>query len=80
MRENRLYGSVRGAPGDRCPYRDPGLWGAWRVTAGSTRSFSSRVEEYKAKRSGRPQRSWVSVPPELVFCWYPIFLFYPQHP
>jgi hypothetical protein len=37
MRENRLYGSVRGAPGDRCPYRDPVLWGAWRVTAGSTR-------------------------------------------
>jgi len=22
MRESRLYGSVRGAPGDRCPYRD----------------------------------------------------------
>jgi hypothetical protein len=37
MRENRSYGSVRGALGDRRPYRDPGLWGAWRVTAGSTR-------------------------------------------
>jgi hypothetical protein len=22
MRENRMYGSVRGASGDRCPYRD----------------------------------------------------------
>ena len=27
MRENRLYGSVRGALGDQRPYRDPGLWG-----------------------------------------------------
>ena len=24
MRENRPYGSVRGVPGDRRPYRDPG--------------------------------------------------------
>lgn len=38
MRENRPYGSVRGASGDPCPYRDPDLWGAWRVTAGSTRN------------------------------------------
>jgi hypothetical protein len=37
MRESRLYGSVRGALGDRRPYRDTDLWGAWRVTAGSTR-------------------------------------------
>jgi hypothetical protein len=27
MRESRLYGSVRGALGDRRPYRDPGMWG-----------------------------------------------------
>ena len=37
MRENRSYGSVRGALGDRRPYRDPGKWGAWRATAGPTR-------------------------------------------
>ena len=43
MRESRLYGSVRGALGDRRPYRDTDLWGAWRVTAGSTRQPKSLV-------------------------------------
>jgi hypothetical protein len=27
MRKSRTYGSVRGAPRHRCPYRDTGLWG-----------------------------------------------------
>lgn len=29
VRENRPPGSVRGAPGNRCPYLDKGGWGMY---------------------------------------------------
>jgi hypothetical protein len=51
MRENRLYGSVRGVPGNRHSYRDPDPWGDWRATAGSTRKCAY---ERKGELPARP--------------------------
>ena len=40
MRESRTYGSVRGAPSNGRPYRDPACAGmTGRVAAGTTRRF-----------------------------------------
>jgi hypothetical protein len=67
VRENRPPGSVRGAPGNRRPYRDPVPILPWEAGKGRSPIFPSKNAGRKNRRKflrRNGQRGYDGIPPE----------------
>ena len=69
MRESRTYGFVRGAPSNRCPYRDPYIPAALREQLGPLRDGELTSDTFQALLAYREQHAVEPALKQGEGCW-----------